>query len=775
MADERLDARKPQRPSIPVAFACGVVFWASCAAVYTLGQRFGFGQCLAASVVSAALYLACAAAFLALGLRKTAALTASLFLGAFLGSGAAAVCHGQSEQVDAMQVSSADARLVEDARISSGARRAFAVVSCPDGSEITVYADFGRGDALYEGDCLTVSGRIDAADWDEDGYLWAHGAAGRLRVKACEPRADTSPFAPLRGVRKRALSAIGSADERHALLQALVCGYRESLVQTPLYAVFQRCGLAHLVAVSGAHLVLVTGMFAALLRALNVPRRISVAVLVAVMAAYLTVSGMPVSAIRATIMSSIGLLAFYGRRRPSSLNALGIGMFAIIAASPQSSVSTSFALSALSTTGIVLFAPLIDSWMALPVLGRAPFVREALALTFAASVLSQPFSCSVFHQLPLLGPLANVVCAPLFPLVCGAGLVAGVAGAVQLSFAAVIADGASVLAQALCAAAGLVSSIPYASVPVAIGTVPALVLSGASAAVLWVSWSSFDPVKALIAALVAFAVAFGYSYARAHEDAIVMLDVGQGDAFLVRSQGRSLLVDTGNEDARLLEQLALSGTWSLDAVLITHHDDDHCGSLDALARVVHVDAVMMHGALVESAGADNVDLVAQATETAGAIMPLEEGDTFDIGAFTATVVWPDALADDGGNADSLCLWLAYDANGDGETDATALLTGDAEHEQLGAMLSSGRIGPVDLLKVGHHGSANAMDESQARALRPRIAIIGVGEGNRYGHPTQKILDMLEGVGCRVFRSDLDGQVTCRFSCDSIEVSALRLQ
>ena len=249
-----------------------------------------------------------------------------------------------------------------------------------------------------------------------------------------------------------------------------------------------------------------------------------------------------------------------------------------------------------------------------------------------------------------------------------------------------------------------------------------------------------------------------------------MLDVGQGDAFLLRSKGHTVLVDTGNQDTRLVTELAQTRTLALDAVVVTHADDDHCGSLDALENVVRVRQVIVASGMQACEDESCVALCNQAARL-GEIVEVAAGDTLTIGSFTCEVMWPVHLEHDGGNEDSICLHVGYDENGDGTSDITALFTGDAEKEQLAEILESHDIGPVDILKVGHHGSRNGMTAEQAHQLDPRIALIGVGAHNRYGHPTDEILDMLAETGSSVYRSDLNGTVTCALDSQGITVTA----
>lgn len=157
----------------------------------------------------------------------------------------------------------------------------------------------------------------------------------------------------------------------------------------------------------------------------------------------------------------------------------------------------------------------------------------------------------------------------------------------------------------------------------------------------------------------------------------------------------------------------------------------------------------------------------------GGVKGLGVGDHVVVGAFDLSVVWPEEFTDEGGNADSLCLLAEADADGDGSGDWTALFVGDAERDQLAQLVESGRVGKVDLYKVGHHGSKNALDNRLADALSPSIALVSAGEGNRYGHPAPETVALLEDTGALVMRTDISGDVSCRIEADRIAVETLR--
>ena len=764
---------KPSRPSLPLAFVSACAFWVACAVAYASGQTATCHDCL---VLSTALLASCIVATpLAsrLGTPLAAVFIASLVVGAAYGFAASYDLHVTSSSISDGAIERATITLSDDTKLTGMGERAFCRVVTAEGTEFTALVTFEDCHARYCGQTVRADVSLKKADWEDDSYLWQNGAIAKGYAKACTPLQENRIEDLVLSFRENAIRSFDDGTEDGAFLQAIVCGYRHDVSSTALYASFQKCGLAHLIAVSGAHLAIVAALVASFLKTLGAPRRVVIVVSIIAMGSYLLLAGAPVSGMRAAVMATLAMSSHFAKRRPSSANALGVGIFAIVVATPSASVSPSFVLSALSTTGIVMFAPLFRFWIDRAFLSRFPLVCDALSLTLSACFLSMPYACSLFNQLPLASPIANVICGPLFTPICLLGLLCGIFLTIEAPFASALAFACTKTVNALSFIVGVLSSLPFASIPIDLDMTIALASSMTAAFSVWLAWP-VKPTKHLARALgcvaLALVISFSLFVSNAQKDCIVMLDIGQGDAILVKSRGRALLVDTGNLDNQLLGQLAASSTFSLDAVLVTHNDDDHCGSLDALERSTQVGTVLMFSGLLESDNEKNRKLVEQASRAGDAVLGLDVGDCIRVGAFSAYVIWPDRLVDEGGNADSLCLLVEYDGNDDGEPEFTALLTGDAECEVLQDLIDDKRVSHVDVLKVGHHGSKNAFTQEQLESLDPRIALIGVGADNRYGHPASEVVQMLDDIGCKVYRTDIDGQVTCYFSRECIGIA-----
>lgn len=771
----------PSRPVIPPVLACALGVWAGCAAALLFARSLSVVVCaalctgeLVACICCLCLLWRCRTHLLAL------VLVVGLLCGGVLGFAQGARLH------HAQQVAIGSQGLLRITALSDGMQGEFGV-SCTarvqsEGSDrsFTAKISFPCDCALpMYGQRFTGYGTISELSEDRAPRGWQRGIVANVKLRTCERVELRGPGAALLSFRERAVRALTEPLRGDmGLAAAISCGWRAGLPES-VYRQFQASGLAHVVAVSGAHLTIVAALMASILGVLRVPRPISVAAQIMLLAAYLALTAMPASAIRATLMTVAGMTSWTARRRASSLSALGCCIAVMIALDAQAALSTSFALSVLATLGIVVFGGLANSWLK-ACLGWLPaFVREALALTFASSVLATPFSAALFSQLPLAAPVANIAIAPLFGPVCAAGIIGAVVCAI-LPLPGVIASITCACASLLLKVVQACASIPYASIPIVAPAFVALLAGFVSACVLWLWWPKPDShsayrllsVTGIVCAVVFALLKAPIPYGGCE---IVALDVGQGDAILIRSGGHSVLVDTGNQDALLRQALARHHITRLDALIVTHPDDDHMGSLESLDGMVQVDHVLLarDGLACSCASCAKLRQHAETLVGKERVEGLSQGDKFRLGAFEFTCVWPVAFQDEGGNGDSLCFTVDADIDGDGNREWRSLLVGDAEHEEVSQMLSAGLIDGVDVYKVGHHGSKNALTQDQAAALSPQVSLCSVGARNRYGHPAASTVESLERAGSAVMRTDEHGDVACRFAKDHISVETLR--
>ncbi len=236
------------------------------------------------------------------------------------------------------------------------------------------------------------------------------------------------------------------------------------------------------------------------------------------------------------------------------------------------------------------------------------------------------------------------------------------------------------------------------------------------------------------------------------EFAVHFIDVGQADAALVICNGKTMLIDGGNTDSSNLmySYLKTHNVKHLDYVVASHAHGDHVGGLPGALNYATVGKALCPVTDFDSSAFRN--FVKYLAKRGVDITVPETGDTFMLGEAECTVLAVNTTDNEPNNT-SIVLRIVY-----GET--SFLFTGDAEREVELALSSSGFELESTVLKVGHHGSYSSTSYVFLRNVMPKYAVISVGRGNDYGHPTPEVLSRLRDAEVKVFRTDKHGTVIC---------------
>lgn len=552
------------------------------------------------------------------------------------------------------------------------------------------------------------------------------------------------------------------------LARALVLG--ETDLASGESEAFRRSGLAHLLAVSGTHLVIAVLALGRLLRALllrisALSERVDVGVVVALVCvplswAYADFAGGGGSAYRAAGMLTVAMLARALGRRPCGLRAFAWSLLGGALVEPLAICDLSFALSVAATGGLLWTQDAIVRVTEQRARPLRWLLRAALATT-AATVACAPLLLRMGPSLPLLGVAANVLAAPIGELcalpLCLLHTVLGWWPAAERG-AAVVATGALLWVRAVAHAAdGPPLTLPPPTCwQIASGV---LALSGAWLAASWRSRMRRGLCGVLAIGL--FEVLAMRLGAPRDVLRITAIDVGQGDALLIDlPDGRAMLVDGGGfvgspldvGERALLPLLRRRRRGRLDVMVLSHPHPDHYKGLVSVARHVEVGQLWDNGTSRGNAGAGQ--LVA-ALGRAGTVVR-NPGQLCDrqhrFGGATVDVLapCPAAVPLRRANDNSLVLRIRFGKR-------RALLTGDAEQEQEHDLLDEADL-RADFLKVGHHGSRTSSGARFIAAVRPGWALISCGIRNRFGHPALSTLTTLRQNGAVVWRTDWHGAV-----------------
>jgi competence protein ComEC len=552
-------------------------------------------------------------------------------------------------------------------------------------------------------------------------------------------------------IRERASAGLGRGvpAREAALARGFVLGEDEG-IDARTEEDFRRAGLAHLLAVSGQNVTLLALLAMPLLGAFGIPLRERLLWVLALIAVYVPVAGAGPSIQRAAVMGAVGVLATLGGRRSSRLYALALAALVTLAIDPGIGADVGWQLSFAAVLGILLLAsPLrraIEDRLGKGAWRRA--LAEGVAVTVAATLATAPLIAFHFERISTTTLAANVLALPavapaMWLGMCGAGLaqVPGVPleplnglNALLLAYIAQVAS--------WCAAPG------WAELEVHFGGLGLLVAYAALAIGLFVCWKWPRQILALGAVVLAVVVPlpdWGEADARPPSGLRVeVLDVGQGDAILFRPAGApAVLVDGGPPGEGLERKLEQAGVEDLGAVVATHDQSDHVGGIEELLGAMPV------GRLVYARLGR--DLIARAAAAGARPERVAAGRELRSGRLRLRVLWPPPeLLTGTAPADPNQLALVIEARW---RDFTMLLTADAEAESVPI-----EPGPVDVLKVAHHGSEDAGLGALLDRIRPQLAVISVGSGNSYGHPAPPTLATLEEHWVPTLRTDEDGVI-----------------
>jgi competence protein ComEC len=590
-------------------------------------------------------------------------------------------------------------------------------------------------------------------------------------------------------IRVRAESALdrGMPARESALARGFVLGEDER-VDAATAEDFRRAGLSHLLAVSGQNVALLALLAMPLLAALGMPLRTRLLWVLGLIALYVPLAGAGPSIQRAGIMGGLSVLATLSGRRVSRLYALAFAAVVLLALEPGIAADVGWQLSFAAVLGILLLAGPLRAAIAARIGGRGwrRDLAGAMAMTIAATLATAPLIAFHFEEVSTTALPANLLALPAVAPAMWLGMLCAAAGQVPgAPVGALNAVDAPLLAY-IAQVAAWCGRPSWASLHVRLGLIG---LVAAYAGLIGGTALAFGSSRrrrlralraappppsprqrrrglvriagqtstagravaclAVLAALAALAPGVG-GEPRADGSPppglrISVLDVGQGDAILLQPRAApAVLVDGGPPGGGLVAKLRAAGVERLGAAIVTHDQSDHAGGVRELLGELPVDRVLF--AVLHRSTLARIHAAGVATGR------LARGSELRSGALRLDVLWPprELLAVPHVGEDPNALAVVAVARWH---DFSMLLTADAEAETTPL-----DPGPVDVLKVAHHGSDDAGLAALLDRVRPRLAVISVGADNPFGHPTPGTLATLAAHGVPALRTDLDGTV-----------------
>ena len=612
-----------------------------------------------------------------------------------------------------------------------------------------------------------------------------------------------------------------------SVMKAMLLGDKSSL-DPATKKIYQDSSIIHILSISGLHISMIGSAVYKMLRKIGIPLRFSALTAILLILAYSILTGMSMSGIRAGFMFILKLGAEITGRSYDLPTALSAAALLLLIEQPAYIGYSGFLFSFGAVAGIAGLAPALEAkrekkrlepvwafmkeWILEQRKGRThgqngcpekrmrgmdrkrhpaeekkgikkgmkqlirqlagqwkEHIHSSLNTCFSVFLATLPIQLSFYYQFPVYSVVLNMIILPLMTILMGAGFLCMLLPSVLRPAARILAGVIHVILWFYEEACLFFEGIPDSRIVTGqpevwqlggyLGLLLILLLICRHTPPFWrIQWTT--------AALMLLLVKTDSGLQ------MTVLDVGQGDCIHIRSEeGRHYLVDGGSSDKRkvaewqILPYLKSQGVDRLEAVFVTHSDQDHCSGILQLLET-YGDQNITIGCLVlqelpDTAQDETYRRLAETAMTQGILVKqMERGDRIEDGELTLTCLHPaPEEAGENANADSLVLFLEY-------RHFTALLTGDVEGEGERELEAYLREQPellgnrsLAVLKVAHHGSDSSTAESLLELLQPKAALISSGKNNSYGHPHREVLDRLEASGAMILQTARQGALT----------------
>lgn len=558
-------------------------------------------------------------------------------------------------------------------------------------------------------------------------------------------------------------------EEQASVLVALLIGNKEGL-EEEVQEAFRMSNLSHMLAVSGAHVSYVMLGIGFIIANSKISKKVGKIITIVLLVFFLLITGQTPSVTRACIMSIYFIIASLCHKRVSVLSSISISFLTILLLNPYAIWDVGLQLSYGGTIGIIaLYKIFCKQWENEKNGKIKNKIVEMLFLTLSANLILIPVIAYHYHTLSLTFPISNLLASPIMGILVIAGFITIFFSFFCNPIANLLAYPLSILLQVFLQIANMTSKLPFSQINVAVPNILCILLYYLILCLFLyyqkekhkenktrVEKKVLEQIQKItikkIVVILVVAMILVFLYQNIPKSCqFHFIDVGQGDSMLVTTPtGKTMLIDGGGQrDTKsfdvgkntLLPYLLKKRITKIDFVLISHFDSDHVNGLLTIMKEIKVKCVII-GKQFESC--DNYEAFIKIVKDkkikvhvveAGQRIKIEKNLYFDI-------LWPsseEVISENSINNNSLVCKLSYQK-------FSILFTGDIEQIAEKAILEKYKGTNVlqsTILKVAHHGSKSSSTEEFLKAIKPKIALIGVGKNNTFGHPNAGVLERIE--------------------------------
>lgn len=545
-----------------------------------------------------------------------------------------------------------------------------------------------------------------------------------------------------------------------------------------------------MLAVSGSHITYIISAFSILMEKKN--KRITKILTIIFLIFFMALTGFTASVVRASIMGILILTSGLVHRKSDTINNLGISSLIILICNPYTIIDAGFWLSFAGTMGIILLEKPINSYFQkfkICKIKPISWIINSFTITFAANIIIIPIMAYMFSTFSMTFWISNILAAPVMEFVTIYGFLIYFISIFLLPLAKFLGIILNFSLNSLIKIAEITSLIPGSSIYI---KTPYLLECIIYYLILFLifNWKRIkeklennkilekikkNSYKYISIILIFIILTNTISNKIFQEIKIYFVDVGQGDSTLIQTiEGKNILIDGGGSEfgsfdvgeSILLPYLLDRRITTIDYLMISHFDSDHIGGVFAILENLEVKNIIISK---QGETSENLKKFYEITNNKGIrTIIVKKGDIVEIDKYSHfEILFPEdnLIEDNILNNNSIVARF-------NSLDFSILFTGDIEEiaeKRLCELYSGTDKLEAFVLKVAHHGSKTSSTEEFLELVKPKIALIGVGKNNNFGHPNIDVIERLENMGSKIYRTDNCGEIIIRINREKLQI------
>ena len=545
-------------------------------------------------------------------------------------------------------------------------------------------------------------------------------------------------------------------DEEGNLLLAILLGDKDKLSED-IQESFKTSNLSHMLAVSGAHVSYIILGLTYVLQNSIIGKKNGKIVCIIFLLAFMAITNFTPSVTRACIMAILTLFSSIIYRKSDVYTNISVAALITLIFNPYSLLDLGFQLSYGGTIGIIIFIKRIQEKKSNSKVIN--YIKQMALVSIYANIIIIPIMMYHFNTVSFTFIISNIMASPILGIIVITGFLFIIASITVKPLTRLIAIFIKPILSILIKISQICSKLPFSNILV---VTPYMfnVISYYAIILYCIKSKKNNKCKIIICLLIVLILINFIIYIFPQKLRIFFIDVGQGDSTLIITPDKkTVLIDGGGSDSFdvgekvLLPYLLDRRILKIDYVLISHFDTDHCGGILTIMEKVKVKNIIISEQAEHSENYERFKKLMIHKKIR--LIEVKKGDKIKIGRYSEFKILFQTsrlLSENPLNNNSIVAQFNYN-------NFKMLFTGDIEKlaEQQILKTEKAEI-RADILKVAHHGSKTSSIPEFIKAVRPKIALIGVGKNNTFGHPNQQTIKNLENIKCRIYRTDLQGEI-----------------